>query len=100
MDLVVRNCTDDSREATIRITSNSSDERLFEETVTVPGDTCGEVDGVEREDVFTEQGTYTIVASVEGYESVERQREFSKKEIEDNLDSVTVTVQADEVEVL
>lgn len=97
-DLVVENCTDDKKDASIQIAQTDSGDTTFEETVAVPSESCGDlVDGVEREDIFSDAGTYTVDISVEGYDAAEEQIEVSKQEIDDNSDTVGITIDESEI---
>jgi hypothetical protein len=99
MDLVVQNCLDDRATVDVRVTRDDGGV-VFEESVPTPGESCSDVvDGAEREDVFPEAGTYTVTASAPADRDAERRVEFSAREIEDNSDSVVVTLRADGLEV-
>lgn len=108
MDVVVNNCLDSDgtdgnadKRATIRIRHDGNGTIVFDETVTVPEMSCSDVvDGVTREDIFPEAGTYTVTVAVDGYDQSESQVEFSAQEVDDNSDNVVITIRAAEVEIV
>lgn len=94
----MENCTEEKKDAAIELTHGNTGDTVFEETVRVPGESCSDVaDGIEREDVFSEGGLYTVAVSVGGYDPTEEQVEITEQEIEDNEDSVTITIREDEI---
>lgn len=107
MDVVVNNCLDSDgtdgnadKRASVRIRHDGNGTTVLDETVTVPEDSCSDVvDGVEREDVFPDPGTYTVAVTVDGYDRAESQVEFSERAIDDNSDTVVITIRADDVEI-
>jgi hypothetical protein len=107
MDVVVNNCLDSDgsdgnadKRAAIQIRHDGNDDTIFDETVTVPEMSCSDVvDGVEREDVFPEAGTYIVAVTVDGYDRAESQVEFSERAIDDNSDNIVITIREDEVEI-
>lgn len=107
MDLVVTNCLDSNgteesadRRAIVRIRHEGTGNAVFDETVTVPEMSCSDVvDGVQREDVFPEAGTYTVSVTVDGYDPAESRVELSERAIEDNSDNVVITIQEDGIEI-
>lgn len=99
-DLVVANCLEAETTATIRISREGTDDAVFDETVTVPEESCSDVvDGVEREDVFSEAGTYVVRVRVDGYDPARARVEFSERVIEDNGDNVVVSIRESELEI-
>jgi len=105
-DLIVDSCLDGDTTAEVQIRPEGSNDLIFDETVTVPGESCSdvvsevEVDGVNREDVFSEAGTYTVAVTVDGYDPVEQQVEFSEQKIEEDSDNVVVTIREDKIEIV
>lgn len=108
VDVVVNSCLDDDekdgnvdKQATIQIRHAGTGNTIFDETVTVPAMSCSDVvDGVRREDVFLEAGTYTVAVTVDEYGQSESQVEFSEREINDNSDNVLITIREDEIEIV
>lgn len=106
-DLVVNNCLDSDetdenadKQATVHIQDDGNGATIFDETMTVPEMSCSDVvDGVDREDVFPDAGTYTVAATVDGYDRSTAQITFSERNIEDNSDNVVVSIQADEIDI-
>lgn len=94
LDLTIRNCREEAVEVAVAITALADETSVYDDSHQVPGDTCVDVKDapVAVEDVFESAGAYRVRAEGPALEPVETTYEFDRQTVEQNEDSVSISV--------
>lgn len=101
LDLTIRNCREEAVEIAVAITALADETTVYDDSHRVPGDSCVDLKDapVAVEDVFESAGAYRVRAEGPALDAVEATVEFDRQTVEQNEDSVSISVRDDGIRI-